>query len=104
MYGGTGIRTRGPGTAAGLRFSSFQRIDGTTRLAGYKTSRENLPNQASVIGRWFWLALGEGLSLVCGQCSRLLGGGSDLDCLGCGRASDAVLGGCDFDEPRAGFF
>ena len=46
MHGGTGIRTRGPGTAAGLRFSSFHRIDTTRRLAGYKTSRENLPKLA----------------------------------------------------------
>ena len=28
----------------------------------------------------------------------------DLDCLGSGRANDAVLGCCDFDEPRAGLF
>ena len=29
---------------------------------------------------------------------------ADLDCLGGGCASDAVLGGCNFDEPRAGVF
>ena len=46
MYGGTGIRTRGPGTAAGLRFSSFHRIDATRRLAGYKTSHANRPKLA----------------------------------------------------------
>jgi hypothetical protein len=46
MHGGTGIRTRGPGTAAGLRFSSFHRIDATRRVVGYKTSRENLPKLA----------------------------------------------------------
>ena len=104
MYGGTGIRTRGPGTAAGLRFSSFHRIGTTRRLEGYKTSHENLPKLASVIGRRFWLAPAEGLSLVCGQCPSLLGGGADLDCLRCGCACDAVLGGCDFDEPGAGLF
>ncbi len=26
----------------------------------------------------------------------------NLDCFRCGCASDTVLGGCDFDEPRAG--
>jgi hypothetical protein len=30
----------------GRRLASFQRIDGTRRIAGYKTSHENLPKLA----------------------------------------------------------
>jgi len=104
MHGGTGIRTRGPGTAAGLRFSSFHRIGGTRRVAGYKTSRENRPKTSlAVVWRRFWLAVLEHSALVNGQRSRLLGGGLDLDSFGCGCALRARLSRCNRDKPRAGF-
>ena len=59
--GGTGIRTRGPGTAAGLRFSSFHRIDAMRRFAGYKTSHANRPEAAyHAVWRRFLGSVGRG--------------------------------------------
>ena len=84
----------------GADFQVFSVLVVRDALWGIKPPKAGL----SVVGRQFWLALGEGLSLVNGQCPSLLGCGSDLDCLRCGCASDTVLGGCDFDEPGAGVF
>ena len=42
---------------------------------------------------------GDGLSWPCGSCWFWR---ADLECLRRGHAIDAVLGGCDLDEPRTG--
>jgi len=43
-----------------------------------------------------------GSGVVCEQYPRLLSG-ADFDCLGSGCANDAILGGCDLDQPGTGF-
>ena len=43
-----------------------------------------------------------GLAVSCEQHPRFLRCGADLDCLGRGRAGDAVLDRCDCDEPGTG--
>ena len=47
--------------------------------------------RAAGLSLGFRLPLNEDSWLVRGQCPRLLGGRADLECLGRGRATDAVL-------------